>query len=308
MLLRTLFAFLVVSLAGPVAAACPPPAVAPDEARLAAAARTDRGPLWRLERDGRVSWLYGTLHVGRPEWAAPGPAVRAALAASDVLALEIDTSDPAVGLGLVTPGTAAAPLPAPLRERLARQVRAACLPDDALAALPPALQVTVLALLESRWAGLDTAYAQETVLSQLARAAGRPVVGLETVAQQMRALVPDDAGAAERLIDSTLTQLESGSGRAIVERMARAWEQGDLRTLEDYERWCDCARTEDERAALRALNDDRNPGLADGIEALHAKGQRVFAAVGALHMAGPKALPKLLAARGFRVQRSTMAR
>jgi hypothetical protein len=52
---------------------------------------------------------------------------------------------------------------------------------------------------------------------------------------------------------------------------------------------------------MKRLLDDRNSGLADGIERMHASGQRVFAAVGALHMVGPQGLPALLAARGFQV-------
>jgi hypothetical protein len=36
---------------------------------------------------------------------------------------------------------------------------------------------------------------------------------------------------------------------------------------------------------------------------LHAQGQRVFAAVGALHMTGPNALPVLMAGRGYHVER-----
>ena len=39
-----------------------------------------------------------------------------------------------------------------------------------------------------------------------------------------------------------------------------------------------------------------------------ATGKRVFAAVGALHMIGPTALPSLLAARGYRVERVEFAR
>ena len=59
---------------------------------------------------------------------------------------------------------------------------------------------------------------------------------------------------------------------------------------------------------MRKLNDERNPPLADGIEAQHSQGQRVFAAVGALHMTGPQALPLLMAQRGFQVERVRFAR
>ena len=59
---------------------------------------------------------------------------------------------------------------------------------------------------------------------------------------------------------------------------------------------------------MRKLNDERNPALADGIEAQHRQGKRVFAAVGALHMTGPQALPLLLAQRGFKVERVRFGR
>ena len=61
--------------------------------------------------------------------------------------------------------------------------------------------------------------------------------------------------------------------------------------------------TEAEAKFYRRLNDERNPGLAAGIDKLHRDGKRVFAAVGALHMTGPKALPTLLANMGYKVER-----
>ena len=91
-------------------------------------------------------------------------------------------------------------------------------------------------------------------------------------------------------------------------RLAQAWESGDLQALEDYERWCECAATDAERAFMRKLNDERNTPLAAGIEAQHQAGRRVFAAVGALHMTGPQSLPRLLQQRGFKVERITFAR
>ncbi len=294
------------SAPGARAADCPPPlAAAPTQASPA----QDRGLLWTLQRDGRTSFLYGTLHVGKPAWLAPGPRVAVAVAGSDLLALELDPDDPAVQQAFAAPtnpgntGDARAALSPALQARLARQVAAACLPPAALAALQPAVQALLLTLLDARWAGLDAAYAQELVLLRTARAAGRGVVALETVAMQKKLLLPDEPAAAAAMLEQALEQLESGSGRSTVARLASAWERGDIDTLERYADWCDCLHGDAERAAMRALNDERNPGLADGISALHAGGKQVFAAVGALHMTGPQSLPRLLAARGFRVER-----
>ena len=285
-------------------AACPPSLPPASAAQMAAAERQDRGFLWSVERDGRTSYLYGTLHVGKPTWMRPGPRVSEALAASDVVALEIDPGDPGVQAELLA-GDDRAPvkLPPPLKARLARQVQAACVPAAAVAGLSAAMQAVMLGVLEARWAGLDPGFAQEQALAQRARDDGREVVALETVALQKKVLVPESESEALAMIDSSLAELESGSGRRMIARLARAWERSDLATIAGYERWCECARTAAERAALRALNDDRNPGLAERIEALHAGGQRVFAAVGSLHMTGPKGLPRLLEARGFRVER-----
>ncbi|MBX3598973.1 MAG: TraB/GumN family protein [Rubrivivax sp.] len=283
------------------AAACPPPLPA------AGGPAVDRGLLWRLTRDGRSSWLYGTLHVGRPAWQRAGPKLAAALRASDVLALELDPGDPAVAEALASLPHGP-PLPEALQQRLQRAYDRACLAPVALAALHPVMQATTLLLLEARWLGLDPAYAQETLLAARARAAGKRIVALESAAQQQAVLVPADPDEARELVGQTLQQLEDASGRRVLQRLAEAWERGDLAALEDYGRWCECADSEAEREFLRRLNDERNGPLADGIAALHARGQRVFAAVGALHMTGPQALPALLAARGFRVERVEFGR
>ena len=67
--------------------------------------------------------------------------------------------------------------------------------------------------------------------------------------------------------------------------------------------WCDCLDTAIEREMMRRLLDDRNPGLADRIDALHRGGAQVFAAVGSLHLFGPLGLPALMEKRGYRVER-----
>jgi uncharacterized protein YbaP (TraB family) len=289
----------VPALAQAPAAACPP--ALPPTGETARAA-PDRGLLWRITRDGRSSYLYGTLHVGRPAWQRLGPQVTAALRASDALALEVDPGDPAVMQALLDLPRGAA-LPAPLNGRLQRAFERACIASESLAPLHPVLQTTTLAVLEARWLGMDPAFALEPLLTAQARAAGLPVVALETVAQQTGALLPGSEAETHALIDQSLRQLEDRSARRVLARLAAAWESGDLAALEDYEIWCECVADEGDRAFLRRLNDERNPALASGIEAGHRQHRRLFAAVGALHMTGPQSLPRLLAARGFTVER-----
>jgi uncharacterized protein YbaP (TraB family) len=286
------------SVAAPQApVACPPP-IDRREPALAA----DRGMLWRIARDGRSSYLFATLHVGRPAWRAFGPRTESALRETDTLALEIDPGDPTLVASLARPP--ATPVLSPsLQQRLARAAVGACLPPAALAPLHPVLQVVTLTMLDARWLGLDPAYSMEALLAGRARADARRVVALESITMQQTLLVPSDPAAAQALVEQGLAQLEERTSRRVLAQLAGAWERGDLGTLQRYEAWCDCAATVEDRAFLKRMNDDRNPALADAIAELHQRGARVFAAVGALHMTGPQALPALLAARGFHVER-----
>lgn len=283
---------------------CPPPI--PTQADSAAAAK-DRGLMWRATRDGRTVFLFGTLHVGKPQWRKLGPQVNAALRASDVLALEVDPSDPALiqAMADIRPPQA---LPDALQQRLARAFERACLASEALAALHPVLQATTLTVMEARWLGMDPSYALEQVLVAQGRSQGRRVVALESAASQVQALVPADEAEAQTLLEQSLQQLEDQSARRVLDKLAKAWDLGDVAALEAYESWCECAADEADRAMMRKLNDERNPPLADGIVALHQQGRRVFAAVGALHMTGPQSLPKLLELRGFKVERVVFKR
>ena len=180
---------------------------------------------------------------------------------------------------------------------------AACLPVAAMQAQHPFMQAMTLSVLNGRWDGLDPVYAQEQILSGYARAAGQTLVSLETVQSQLDVLIPDDPAQMLWMVDDVLSQIENGKGRRTLLRMVRTWERSQLDDFERYEQWCECMETEHDRAFMRRINDERNPYLAQRIDALINEGRSVFAAVGALHMTGPKSLPGLMAGLGYRVER-----
>lgn len=291
--------------APPAPVVCPPAPQTPTPEQVQAAQRDarDRGFLWRISKQGRNSYLYGTLHVGKLPWIFPGARLREAIAGTDTLALELDVTDPELMRNPPAAATAPLALPDAMRARLSRQLAAACLPEQALQRFNPLMQAVTLTVLSARWEGLDAAFAQEIVLANAARAQQRPIVALESAQAQMALLLPSDPDEARRLLDQALEQLERGRTRPLLRRMADAWADGRLSELEDYSTWCECADTSEDRAFLRRLNDDRNAPMADRIDALHGQGKRVLVAVGALHMTGEQGLPRLMAARGYTVQR-----
>ncbi|MDZ7939039.1 MAG: TraB/GumN family protein [Rhodoferax sp.] len=261
--------------------------------------------LWRIRKDGHDSYLYGTLHVGRSLWIAPGPKLAAALRASDALALELDPLDPQVQ-ATMRASLAQRPevaLPAALRQRLDQQLARECLTAMAADLGPAEMQVMGLATLVGRRAGYDPSFGSEVLLSAMARQGGMPVLSLETVDQQLDALLAPDAAQAVQAVEEGLDDLESGRQARVLLATVKAWEQSDAAALENYAAWCECTDTPLAREQMHRLLDQRNPLMARAIDQLHREGKRVLAAVGSLHMVGPRGLPAVLAKQGYTVQR-----
>lgn len=307
---RGLAALLLVcstSLHAQTPASCPPTAEALTPEQLQAGLRSarDRGFLWRITRDGRSSWLYGTVHAAQRDWMFPGPKVTQALNASDTIALELDLQDPGIGKRLAE-GMAAqrsAPLPAPMQKRVVALAEAECISAQMLAPLSPELQVATLSVLVARRDGIDPSYGIDAFLGGFGRGTGKTVVSLETPEQQLRALQMPSPQATLDFVESGLQDLESGRARPLVLKLTQIWADADLDTLSRYESWCECLKSDADRAQQARLLDERNPPLADAIAALHKGGKQVFAAVGSLHMIGRLGLPGLMAERGFSVER-----
>lgn len=286
---------------------CPPVAQAPSQEQIADNLKNakDRGALWTITKDGRTSYLFGTLHVGKLPWAFPGPRLMQALRETQVLAVEVDVTAPSTQSEMQAAMAEAAPLALGNKDqaRLDAQADAACVPRTALAAMHPVMQAITYVVLAGRHEGLDAAFGQEPNLLALARAQQRPIVSLESIRSQLGVLLPKDPAAARQSFERVMADLEAGKARSQIARIGKAWEEGDLDTVDSLEKLCQCQPTAEERAFSKVLNDDRNPNIAQRIAEEHAKGKPVLAAVGLLHMTGPKALTTLLAAQGFEVRR-----
>jgi uncharacterized protein len=282
---------------------CPPAAGVPTPGQIREAMDTarDRGALWRFTRGDHHGYLYGTVHIGKPDWAMPGRVVFGALREAETIVLEADPLDASFHAGMTAPprGDEAPPLPSALARRLRAQAVRTCVAWERLQTMPPMMIAATLTLMDAAWEGFFAEYASEMVLAGYARGASKPLLTLETPAIQRAAI--NGGPPAEQLasIDAQVTALEQGTARKELTAVAEAWARGDLdglrRTLTDV--------APAERAAVERLVEPRNPAMAERIDALHADGRRVFVAVGILHMVGDTGLPRLLRERGFTVER-----
>jgi uncharacterized protein YbaP (TraB family) len=265
----------------------------------------DHAFLWRISKDGRTSYLYGTIHVAKADWMFPGPNVLQALIASDTMALELDLVDPDIQAKMAK-GVAAlrnTELPESVVTRMRQLAASECVPYDAMAKLAPELQVMTLALMAGHPDGLDASYAIDAVLAGIGHGARKPVVSLETPESQLQLIVMRNPQETIAFVKDSLDDLEAGRSRAMIERMSKTWANGDYAEMTRFNEWCECLDTEVAREQMKRILDDRNPNLAAEIDELHHGGKQVFAAVGSLHMFGPIGLPALMEKRGYKVER-----
>ena len=289
------------------AALCAAPLPTPTAELVAKAQQQarNRGFLWRISKHGHVSYLYGTLHVGKLEWMFPGAALLNALQASDTVALELNVRDPVLMQQLQSgvAASTAAPLEPELQKRLDRQAELNCVSFASLHALRPEMQMSALSVAAARMLGLESSYGVEMVLAGYAGNSHKPVESLESVSEQLQSFLVSNGDEMRALVTSGLDDLESGNTLQLLGALSAAWASSDMQKLNNYAQWCNCLNTPEDRAALKRLLDDRNPNLAMRVDAMHESGHKVFAAVGALHMIGANGLPERMRRMGYRVQR-----
>ena len=309
------------------------PILTPEVLAKVAAGAKDLGPLWRIEKEGRVSWLYGTIHMGRLEWQVPGPKVLNALSATDTLALEIDFSPKtapqpaAVSPASSPPVDKAAAEPVP--ESLARKIDRFCgYPKSASgwydrwvgSMTVPNFLVWMIREVRKQ-EGFYEEFPIEYVLVRSATERAKKIVGLEKPVERqayadnlnsqlndLNELVSSNvaienqtgkkASALEVFFDESVISAWRAHQAAIVKQWTAAeFADCSTRTLS-----CKIAKlSSNDEMKKEQLNVERESRMANAISQIHESGQRVFAAVGMSHVQ-PSRLPALLKAKGFKVQ------
>ncbi len=254
-------------------------------------------PMWLAERDGVRLYLLGAVHALPSEVDWQDDRVRAAVAASDRLLLELAPSELARA--------------APIAEHMARDEHVPSL--VARIGSPAAAQLAdytgvdegdadgqeswALTLLLSNtraqsW-GLSGRNGIETVLSAQFRANGKPISGLETVEQQLRAFDDIDPGLQARALRQSLA--DADVARAQTTALLGAWAAADSAELGRLAA-ADLARTP---WLVAPLVTRRNANWAIALAGMRGT---ILVAVGSGHLVGQDSLPDLLAAQGFRVR------
>ena len=266
-----------------------------------AAAAPSTGPaLWVVKDEDSTIYLFGTVHLLRPDTIWRTPAFDAALAASDEVYLEITEIDqPEVMQPLVMRYGMAAEgqglstyLDDQDEGRLDAAARSVGATGAAFEPMRPwlaAMQVTVAGVVKS---GYDPTSGVDLRILSAAKEAGKPVKGLETAEQQLQffSTLPDEVQ-----VDFLRQSLESfENGADLLDAIVTGWSAGDVASIE--------ANIIDEMKEWGSLYDillvRRNTDWADQIETMLEGSGTTFIAVGAGHLVGDDSVQEILQDRG----------
>lgn len=276
---------------------------------LAGPARAvERGALFKVSGHGHTMVLFGTIHMGLPEFFPLDDSVTRALAASSTLALEIDptvqTAEMTAAMqrtALSTPAMAAT-MPPALAPRLARQLEALGMPPTLSTQLKPWMLVMTLTTVEYAKLGYRPDLGIDTQLAQLAHSRNIKVIGLETIAGQLDLFDRLPVADQWTILDETLASLDSGEAAQEVQSVTNGWARADRAALDALARQYE----QDERLSSRILQrrflTERNGPMADKLDVLLKRESNTMAAVGLMHLIGKDSLPALLRAKGLRVE------
>lgn len=279
-----------------VVAACAP--------TVAGAGSYEQGLLWEVSRaDTPPSYLFGTMHLADPRLLELPPAAERAFAAARTFVLEM-YPDPAVAkrfseAGLLDNGDRLSALIPPASfERLAGRLAERGIARQRVDALKPWAALLLVTSAEGGGGqSLDIA------LYVRARFANKRIEELDSVEEQIAVFdsLPGDTQIA--LIEVALARHDDL--RAEIEENVAAYRRGDLAALARLSRRNGAGSAEGRahQAVLeKKIVQDRSVVMAYRLQP-HLRRGRVFAAVGAMHLYGPKGMLALLAEDGWRVRR-----
>jgi uncharacterized protein YbaP (TraB family) len=261
---------------------------------------------WRVGgKSGGEVVLLGSMHVLRPSDYPLPPAVDALVDGADGIVMEIDLDDVDAAAqqrivfeAMLPQGTVLADvIDEDVYAQVELEMRELGVELKQLEHFEPwFLAITALDL-GMRKIGFQPERGVEQYVLGRARAAGKEIVGLETLAFQIGLFDALPREQQQAMLEQTLAEIDEGA--AVLGEMVTAWRAGELESLS--------AELLDEFAGFPGLYETlvtkRNTAWVPPLERMLTDGRRHLVVVGALHLVGPDSVIELLEQRGHDVER-----
>ena len=270
-----------------------------------------RGALFKVAGAGHTLYLFGTIHVGAPDFFPLEPVVAGALQHAGALALEVDPNGDQTAAfnavrkyGMRTDGSSAqAAIRPELRPRLDALIKQYGLTPAQVAPMKPWMLASVLAIGEFQEQGYKSELAVDSYLSAQAHQRGIPVLELESVASQLALLDSMTAPQQVQFLEDSINAIDDKTQGMQAQEIADAWRTADTKALDALAAELAADQTFSGQFMQHQLLEERNPHLADGIAGLLKRESNSVAAIGVMHLIGSGSVPQLLRQRGLKVER-----
>jgi hypothetical protein len=271
----------------------------------------ERGALFKVTGQGHTQYLFGTMHVGLPEFYPLEPRIVDAVNKASTLALEIDPAEPPAAMGqamlrqgMINPsGAGYEKMDADRRVQLDAALKQAGVDAATARVLNPAMLAALISLSQYQKLGYRPDLSADAWLAQLARQGKTRVVALETVDGQLGQFKKLSSAEQWNFLNESLDNLASGEELGEARALVDAWAHADRAALDAL-----AARAEEDSSVSGKFMRDvllngRNGALADKLAGLIKSEKHTVAAIGLLHLLGKRGVPALLQAKGYRVER-----
>jgi uncharacterized protein YbaP (TraB family) len=268
-----------------------------------------RGVLFEVVGPKGKAYLFGTIHVGKPEYYPLDKTTTSAMASSKVLAVEADVLNQQHAAQIVMEQAMYRP-PASLEQviepavlsRIVPILERFQLPQQQAWLMKPWMLAMTLTFLEGQQAGYDSGYGVDLFLLEMARGMKKPVVELESLASQFSLFNGFTQEEQQLFLQEAVKGVESGESIAQLSALADAWAAGDRAKLSAALQMEVQQQSPLFRKLYEKLLTQRNIAMADKIERLLQLGGQSFVAVGTFHVIGEGSIVSVLAKRGYTVK------
>jgi uncharacterized protein YbaP (TraB family) len=268
-------------------------------------AATGKSFLWTVHSGQKVLYLAGSVHALGADSYPLSAAYESAFNAAGTLVEEINLAEAEqlaaapllLSKGLYTDGrTFEGAVGKDTATLVATRLKNTGIPIEMIRTMKPWMVMLLITAFEAQKAGLDAALGLDKYFFDKARAAGKPVLALETAESQIDRFDTMPDALQEQMLRSTLSELDTQQNG--VSAMINAWKTGDAAALEKMS----LSSFDGYRGAYTSLIVERNNNWVPQIEACMAKPQPCFVVVGAAHLVGPDGLLTLLKKKGYTIE------
>jgi uncharacterized protein YbaP (TraB family) len=275
-------------------------------APAAAAASPDADPaIWVIKDPDTTIYLFGTFHAldGKSDWF--NEEVKTAFDQASEVVLELPPMEDKAALQPIIMKYALDASGKPLSEKLspagkekfAKALAGLGAPPAAFDKFRPFFATLTLVMAGAQKIGFTGESGAEAMLTKAAKAANKPISGLETIDYQMSLFAGMSEADQIKMLEETLDQLDE-LGPMFAE-MNKHWTSGDAEGMAKLMNEMDVQSP----AMYKTLLTDRNANWAEWIDKRLDKPGVVFMGVGAGHLGGKDSVQAVLARRGIKSAR-----